>query len=113
MASGLHEPPKPVAMYYINMITYYSSKRRKNMSALSIRKLPKEIDKALREEARVRKITKTEIVLQALQERFHLGEFEMRRRGIRDFFGRMTKDQYASFKKATAPFSEIEEDLWK
>jgi hypothetical protein len=83
------------------------------VSSLSIRKLPKDIEAALREEARARKTTKTEIVLKALEERFHLGDRERRRRRLRDFFGRMTKDQYASFQKATEPFSQVEEDLWK
>jgi len=83
------------------------------MSSLSIRRLPKDIEKALREEARARKTTKTEIVLKALEERFHLGDRERRRRKLRNFFGRMTKGQYASFQKATEPFSQVEEDLWK
>ncbi len=83
------------------------------MSSLSIRKLPKHIEKAVREEAKAKKITKTEIVLEALQERFHLSDKEQKRRKIRSFFGHMTKDQYAEFKKATEPFSEIEKELWR
>ncbi len=83
------------------------------MSSLSIRKLPKDIEKALREEAKARKLTKTEIVLKALEERFHLGDRERKRRRLREFFGRMTKDQYAEFQKTTEPFSQVEEDLWK
>lgn len=83
------------------------------MSSLSIRKLPKEIERALRNEAKERKRTKTEIVLRALEERFRLGDRERKRQKLRRFFGRMTQDEFASFKKATAPFSEIEKDLWK
>lgn len=83
------------------------------MSSFSIRKLPKDIEKALREEAKSSKTTKTEVVLKALEDRFHLGDRERRRRRLRDFFGRMTKDQYASFQRATEPFSQVEDDLWK
>jgi hypothetical protein len=83
------------------------------MSSLSIRKLPKDIEKALLEEARSRGTTKTEIVLKALEERFCLGDRERRGRRLRDFFGRMTRDQYAAFRRATEPFSQVEEDLWK
>ncbi len=83
------------------------------MSSLSIRKIPRDVEKALRQEARSKKTTKTEIVLEALQEYFHLTSRERKRRNLRHFFGRMTKDQYRSFKTATEPFSEIESDLWK
>ncbi len=83
------------------------------MSSLSIRKLPKEIEKALREETRLRKTTKTEVVLRVLEERFHLGDRERRRKKLKDFFGRMSPNDYARFKKATEDFSKVEEDLWK
>lgn len=83
------------------------------MSSLSIRKLPRDIEKALRQEAKVQKTTKTEVVLRALEERFHLGDRERQRQNLLKFFGRMTRDQYAAFKKATESFSEIEKDLWK
>lgn len=83
------------------------------MSSLSIRKLPKEIEKALREESRARNTTKTEIVLKALEERFHLGDQERRRKRLADFFGRMSRNDYARFKEATRDFSRIDEDLWK
>lgn len=83
------------------------------MRSLSIRKLPGDIDAALHRAAKAQRTTKTEIVLQALQERFQLGDRERKRRNLRGFFGRMTTDQYADFKKATEPFSEIEKDLWK
>jgi hypothetical protein len=83
------------------------------MSALSIRKLPKEIEAALREEARSRKTTRTEIVLEALKERFHLTDLEQKGRKIRSFFGKMTRDQFEAFRKATEGFSQIDEELWK
>lgn len=83
------------------------------MSSLSIRKLPRDVEQALCRAAKAQKTTKTEIVLQALQERFQLGDRERKRRNLRGFFGRMTMDQYTDFKKTTEPFSEIERDLWK
>ncbi len=83
------------------------------MSALSIRKLPKEIDKALCDEAKARKTTKTEVVLQALMDRFHLSDRDQKRRKIRSFFGKMTRAEYEAFQKATEGFSRVDEDMWK
>lgn len=82
------------------------------MSALSIRKLPREVDKALREEARARKTTRTEIVLEALKDRFHLSDREQKTRKIRSFFGKMTREQFDSFQKATEGFSRIDKEMW-
>lgn len=83
------------------------------MSFLSIRKLPRDLEKALLQEAKRRKTTKTEIVLKALEDQFGLESHEKKRKKVRQFFGRMTQRQYESFKKATEGFSEIEEDLWR
>ena len=83
------------------------------MSTLSIRKLPKDLEKALLQEAKIKKTTKTKIVLQALEEKFSLGSGEKKRQKIRRFFWRMTKKQYESFKKATEDFARIENDLWR
>lgn len=83
------------------------------MSSLSIRKLPPDLEKALRKEAKRQRKTKTGIVIQALESAFHLAPSQERRRKVRDFFGKMSPDEYQAFKKATEEFSRIEEDLWK
>jgi ribosomal protein L44E len=83
------------------------------MSALSIRKLPKEIDQALQREARARNTTRTEIVLEALKERFHLSDQERKGRRLRSFFGKMTRPQLEAFQKATEGFSKIDPDMWE
>lgn len=83
------------------------------MSFLSLRKLPKNLEKALLKEARIKKTTKTEVVLRALEDRFGLSRQEKRRQKLGQFFGHMTKRQYECFKKATEDFSKIDEELWK
>ena len=83
------------------------------MSALSIRKLPKEIDDALRQEARARKTTRTEIVLEALKDRFHLSDQEQKSRRLRSFFGKMTREQFDRFQKATEGFAKVDEEMWR
>ncbi|MBL7686269.1 MAG: hypothetical protein JNK65_09600 [Deltaproteobacteria bacterium] len=83
------------------------------MSSLSIRHLPEEIEKALIREAKRLKTTKTEIVLHALKEKFHLTTSLQKQKKIRNFFGKMNSKQFESFRKATHPFSKIEKDLWK
>ena len=82
------------------------------MSSLSIRKLPQDIEKSLVREAKIRGSTKTELVLLALKQRYHLGDHAERKRNIRQFFGKMTQSEYQSFQKVTRDFSKVEEDLW-
>jgi hypothetical protein len=83
------------------------------VSALSIRKLPREIEEALLREARQKGKTKTEVVLEALEEKFHLGHAVKRREGLRAFFGKMSQGEYEEFLKATEDFSKVESDLWR
>jgi len=82
------------------------------MSSLSIRRLPKELEKALLHESRTGRKTKTGIVLEALEERFHLGKKALRLKRLREFFGKMSRSEYQAFQEATRDFSKIEKDLW-
>ena len=83
------------------------------MSTLSLRQLPKELERALLREAKTKNKTKTEIVISALENQFGLSPVKKKREQIRKFFGKMSARDYESFKKATRDFSSIEEDLWK
>ena len=83
------------------------------MSTLSIRKLPPELEKALQREVSNEGITKTEIVLQALREKFHQVLPVRNREKIRKFFGKMPRSDYKTFQETTGAFSEIDESLWK
>ncbi len=81
---------------------------------LSIRKIPPELEKAIQQEAKRRKTTKTEVVLRALKEAFHLEKAPARvQRDIRKFFGKMTAQEYQEFQKSTQDFSGLDRELWK
>ncbi len=81
---------------------------------LSIRKVPPELEKAILQEAKKHKTTKTKIVLKALNEVFHLEKESAKiQRGIRKFFGKMTSQEYQEFQKHTRDFSTIDEEMWK
>jgi len=83
------------------------------MSTLSIRRLPKELERALIREAKQQGKTKTEIVIQALRSAFRLGSEEDKRVKIRKHFGKMSHSDYLTFREATKEFSEIDSELWK
>lgn len=83
------------------------------MSSLSIRKLPRKVEKALVREAKKEGKTKTEIVLEALEKRFGLSHESRRREKIRQFFGKMSPEDLKKFQEAIRPFSEIEKELWE
>lgn len=82
------------------------------MSTLSIRKIPEEIEKALIREAKKTNKTKTDIVIEALRQKFHMEPKSVRRQSLRAFFGKMTKKEYDKFKTVTQPFGEIDREMW-
>lgn len=83
------------------------------MSSLSIRKLPRDLEKALLREIQRQGKTKTQVVLEALAKRFGLEHREKKREKFRRFFGKMTAKEYREFQEATKPFSQIEQELWE
>lgn len=81
---------------------------------LSIRKMPPELENAIQKEAKKHKTTKTDIVLRALKEVFHMEKMATKvQRDIRNFFGKMTLKEYQDFQKHTRDFSTIDEEMWK
>ncbi len=83
------------------------------MSTLSIRKMPKEIEKALIHDAKKKGKTKTDIVIEALQEKYHLEPLSVKCRSIREFFGKMTSKEYQEFLDVTQPLREVDQEMWK
>lgn len=83
------------------------------MSTLSIRKLPKALERAVVGEAKKQGKTKTAVVIDALEAKFHLGRAQRKGKELRGFFGKMTRGEFEAFKSVTGDFSKIEEDLWK
>ncbi len=82
------------------------------MSSLSIRRLPKILQSALAREARKLGKTKTDIVIEALEQRYSFQPANQRRQTLRDFFGKMTRRELKKFQEATKCFSEIDKDMW-
>jgi len=84
------------------------------MTTLSIRKLPLELEKAIQREAKKRKTSKTKVVIDALKDAFHLEKSSPKvKRDIRSFFGKMTPQEMTEFKKQTADFSKVDQEIWK
>lgn len=82
------------------------------MASVSIRKLPPELEKAIQQEARKRKTTKTEVVLDALKEVFHPNKPSAKvHRDVRSFFGKLTRQDYHEFQELTRDFSAIDEAM--
>lgn len=81
---------------------------------LSVRKIPPELEKAIQQEAKRRKTTKTAVVLMALKEAFHLEKASPKvQRDIRKFFGKMTPQEYQEFQENTRDLSAIDSEMWK
>lgn len=80
------------------------------MSTLSVRKLPKDVERALQREAKTSGKTKTEIVIDALATRLHVRDAK-KRRPIREFFGKMSREEYETFKAAIADFEKVDEEM--
>lgn len=81
---------------------------------LSIRKIPPELEKAIQQEAKKHQTTKTAVVLNALKEAFHLQKTSAKvQRNTRQFFGKMTLQEYQEFQKSTQDFSVLDAEMWK
>lgn len=83
------------------------------MSTLSIRKLPRDVEQALRRETRRQRKSKTDIVVHALKEAFHLGTHENRAEQLQRFFGGIAPEDLAALDKAVQDFEKIDEALWR
>lgn len=82
------------------------------MSSLSIRQLPGILQSALTREAKRLGKTKTDIVIEALEQRYSLQPLNRRRQTLHGFFGKMTKRELKKFQEVTKCFSEVDKDMW-
>lgn len=81
------------------------------MKALTIRDLPAELARALEEEKRRRGVSLNRTVIDLL--RAGLGTGGRRRNGLARLAGTWTAKEHAAFEKATAPFGQVDEELWR
>ncbi|MEZ4270914.1 MAG: hypothetical protein R3C68_05630 [Myxococcota bacterium] len=73
------------------------------------------MERAITQRAKKRHVTKTAVVLDALNEAFDLKEKSPPaiRRPIREFFGKMSLEDYEEFKKTTMDFSALDREMWR
>ncbi len=83
------------------------------MSYLSIHSLPPKLETVIVREAKRRHVTKTQIVIQALEQAFKLDSKTGRTRDVHSFFGKMTRAEFNRFRQVTRPFSQIDPELWQ
>ena len=83
------------------------------MSVLSIRSLPKEIEKAILEQAKKNKQTKTQVVIDLLRKQLGLDEKSQRKQKLLKFFGKMNKEDWKSFDESQKKFSQVDKEMWR
>ncbi|MBF0492592.1 MAG: hypothetical protein HQM15_07420 [Deltaproteobacteria bacterium] len=83
------------------------------MSVLSIRSMPKELEKAIIQQAKKSGKTKTQVVLELLKKQLGFDEKSQRKKKLLKFFGKMDKKEYEEIDKRLKVFSEIDEEMWK
>ena len=83
------------------------------MSVLSIRSLPKEIEKAILEQAKKNKQTKTQVVIDLLRKQLGLDEKSQRKQKLLKFFGKMNKEDWKAFDESQKMFSQVDKEMWR
>ncbi|QQR79489.1 MAG: hypothetical protein IPJ69_08985 [Deltaproteobacteria bacterium] len=83
------------------------------MSYLSIRSLPQDIERALKAEAKQCGKSKSQIVIEALAEKFGLHSKAQKKKRLRAFSGKLSQEDFESLQKAVEDFETIDPSLWK
>jgi hypothetical protein len=82
------------------------------MSTLSIHKLPPQLEKAMQNAIKTKRITKTEIVIRALENFLVVGSHQMRLNRLKAFFADAPGVDLKAFKKRTQILEKIDQELW-
>jgi len=90
--------------------SFIDCKERK-IKALTIRNLPPSVAEALEREKRRRGKSLNQTVIDLLGQ--GLGIKGTRSNGLGRLSGSWSEDEFSDFEKATAPFEEIDEELWR
>lgn len=80
------------------------------MKTMTIRNVPTEVSQALDAERLRRGLSLNRTVLALIAESLGVSG-KSRSNGLKDLSGDWTEDEYRQFEAATAPFSEIDDDL--
>ena len=81
------------------------------MKTLTVRNLPHEVAQALEREKRRRGTSLNQTVIDLLKQ--GLGVRGARSNGLAGLAGKWSDEQYEQFRRAVAPFEEIDPGLWR
>lgn len=82
------------------------------MKTMTIRNVPSEVAQALDAERLRRGLSLNRTVLALIAESLGVSG-KPRSNGLKGLSGDWTEDEYRQFEAAAAPFSEIDDDLWR
>lgn len=83
------------------------------MKTMTIRNVSAELSAALEAERRRRGLSLNRTVLNLMQEALGVSAGASRSNGLRRLAGCWNEDEFRDFEQAIAPFSEVDEDLWR
>ena len=83
------------------------------MKTMTIRHVSTELAEALEAEKRRRGISLNRTVLLLIQEALGISSGKIRSNGLRRLAGSWSENEFRDFERAVAPFSNIDEDLWR
>ena len=83
------------------------------MKTMTIRGVPAEMAAALESEKRRRGTSLNRTVLALIREALGLSDTGARSNGLRKLCGAWSEDEYRDFKRATASFSQVDDELWR
>lgn len=81
------------------------------MKHMTVRKIPPDLAEALDREKHRRQTSLNQTVIDLLRQA--LGVSSRRSNGLAALAGRWSQEQFEEFEAATAPFGEIDEEMWK
>jgi kynureninase len=82
-------------------------------SHLTVRGLPREVYEALAAEKRRRGTSLNQTVIDLLASALGVSSGELRTNGLERLAGTWREADYEEFQQATAPFGDVDEELWR
>ena len=83
------------------------------MKTMTIRGVPAELAAALENEKQRRGASLNRTVLALMREALGLSDTGPRSNGLRGLAGAWGEDEYQDFERATAPFGQVDEEIWQ
>lgn len=83
------------------------------MKTMTIRSVPVELAAALESEKQRRGTSLNRTVLTLLREALGLSNAGPRSNGLRQLAGAWSEDEYQDFERVTAPFGQVDEEVWR